>query len=40
MDEAAKIFLAVYGVVVILHAAWRSRGLSSPDPIRESGPVL
>jgi hypothetical protein len=40
MREAARVFLVAYGVVVIAYAVWRSRGQASPDPLRESGPVL
>jgi hypothetical protein len=34
------IALSVWGVVVLLHAGWRSRGPAAPDPIRESGPIV
>ena len=34
------IALAVWGAAVLLHAWWRSRGAASPDPIRESGPIV
>lgn len=40
MRDAPGIVLAVYGLVVILHAVWRSRGQATPDPIRDSGPIL
>jgi hypothetical protein len=40
MARAAEMFLAIYLVVVVAHAVWRSRGPASPDPIRASGPVL
>jgi hypothetical protein len=36
----AWMVLGVFGVVVIAHALWRSRGSASPDPIRESGPIF
>jgi hypothetical protein len=36
----AWIALAVWGAAVLLHAWWRSRGAASPDPIRESGPIV
>jgi len=35
-----QIALSVWGALVLLHALWRSRGDASPDPIRESGPIL
>lgn len=40
MHDPLRIFLGVYFLVVILHAGWRSRGQGSPDPIRDSGPIL
>jgi hypothetical protein len=40
MPKTVQVGLAVYGVLVILHALWRSRGTASPDPVRESGPIL
>lgn len=40
MPKTVMIGLAVYGVLVIVHALWRSRGQASPDPIRDSGPIL
>jgi hypothetical protein len=38
--NSARIALAIWGAVVLLYALWRSRGAASPDPIRESGPIL
>lgn len=32
--------LAIWGLMILLYAAWRSRGEAKPDPIRESGPIL
>jgi hypothetical protein len=34
----AWIFLAAWGVVVLVHALWRSVGSAPQDPIRPSGP--
>ncbi len=34
------IVLAVWAVAVLLHSWLRSRGPASPDPIRESGPIV
>ena len=34
------IALGVWAAMVLLHALWRSRGEASPDPIRESGPIV
>jgi len=34
------VVLAVYGIVVLVHAAWRSRESGRQDPIRDSGPIL
>jgi hypothetical protein len=35
-----SVALAIWGAAVFLYALWRSRGEASPDPIRESGPIL
>jgi len=34
------IALSVYAGVLLVHAAWRSRGDAAQDPIRDSGPIL
>jgi hypothetical protein len=38
--KTTSIALAIWGAVVLVYALWRSRGEASPDPIRESGPIL
>jgi hypothetical protein len=38
--KIVSIALSVWGAAVLLYALWRSRGEASPDPIRESGPIL
>jgi len=38
--KTARIALSIWGAAVLLYALWRSRGAASPDPIRESGPIL
>jgi hypothetical protein len=35
-----RIALVVYGVAVLVHGLWRSRGPAEPDAIRPSGPIL
>ncbi len=35
-----EMALSIWGVVMIVHAAWRSQGNAAPDPIRESGPIF
>jgi hypothetical protein len=37
--EAAWVFLAVWGAVVLAYALWRSRGDAPQDPLRPSGPL-
>lgn len=38
--KTVRIALSIWGAAVLLYALWRSRGEASPDPIRESGPIL
>jgi len=38
--KTIRIALVLWGAAVLLHAWWRSRGEASPDPIRESGPIV
>ena len=39
-EKTAWIALAVWWAVVLLYAWRRSRAPASPDPIRESGPIV
>jgi len=38
--KTVQIALAVWAATVLLYAWLRSRGPASPDPIRESGPIV
>jgi hypothetical protein len=38
--KSSSIALVIWGAAVLAYALWRSRGEATPDPIRESGPIL
>lgn len=39
-DKIAWIVLFLWAAVVLVYAAYRSRGEARPDPIRPPGPIL
>ena len=39
-DTEYWIFLAVWGVLVLVYGLYRSQGDAKPDPIRASGPLV